>query len=41
MRTGTTPFGKKLDPMLMPWKNLGKASDDELSAIYAYLTSLN
>ena len=41
LRTGTTPFGRKLDPMLMPWKNLGKATDDELTAIYTYLTSLN
>jgi mono/diheme cytochrome c family protein len=41
MRTGTTPYGKNLDPMLMPWKNLGKATDDELTAIYTYLTSLD
>jgi len=40
LRTGKTPFGKQLDSLLMPWKTFGRASDDELSAIHAYLVSL-
>ena len=40
LRTGKTPFGKQLDSLMMPWKTFGRASDDELSAIYTYLVSL-
>jgi len=40
MRTGKTPFGKQLDSNLMPYKMVGRGTDDELSAIYLYLTSL-
>jgi len=40
MRTGKTPFDKQLDSTLMPWKFVGRATDDELSAIYTYLVSL-
>jgi mono/diheme cytochrome c family protein len=40
IRSGVDPFGKKLDPMMMPWKFLGRMDDDELSAVHAYLTSL-
>lgn len=40
VRTGVTPAGKKLDPMLMPWQSMGKMSDDELKAIWLYLKSL-
>ncbi|HEU4995378.1 MAG TPA: c-type cytochrome [Gemmatimonadaceae bacterium] len=40
MRTGKTPFGKQLDSLQMPWKTLGRATDDELTAIHAYLASL-
>lgn len=40
MRTGKTPFGKQLDSLQMPWKTLGRATDDELTAIHAYLVSL-
>jgi hypothetical protein len=39
IRTGQTPY-KSLDPALMPWKFLGRFSDDELTAIHAYLVSL-
>ena len=39
MRTGKTPFGRQLDPM-MPWTFVGRATDDELSAIHSYLVSL-
>lgn len=41
LRTGETPFGKKLDPAKMPWKIYGRTTDDELTAIYTYLTSLD
>ena len=30
LRTGVTPYGKELDPENMPWKSLGKMTDDEL-----------
>jgi mono/diheme cytochrome c family protein len=40
MRTGTTPFGKKLDSLNMPWKIYGRATDAELTAIHTYLASL-
>lgn len=40
LRTGVDPFGKHLDPTLMPWKFAGRMDDDELSAVYAYLASL-
>lgn len=40
LRTGTTPFGKQLDTLGMPWKIYGRATDAELTAIHSYLTSL-
>ena len=40
MRTGKTPFGKQLDSTLMPWKFLGRNSDDDLTALHAYLVTL-
>lgn len=39
-RTGKTPFGKQLDSLMMPWNIYGRATDDELTAIHHYLTSL-
>ena len=39
IRTGTNPAGKQLDPF-MPYKYLGRLSDDELKAIYLYLKSV-
>ncbi len=41
LRTGKTPFGKQLDPTKMPWKVFGRTTDDELTAIHAYLVTLN
>ena len=38
--TGRTPEGKKLDPMVMPWKVIGQATQSELAAIWAYLQTL-
>jgi mono/diheme cytochrome c family protein len=40
LRTGTTPFGKKLDPLMMPWRTVGRLDDDELTAVHAYITKL-
>jgi mono/diheme cytochrome c family protein len=40
MRTGTDPNGHELDGWLMPWRELGTMDDDELSALYEYLTHL-
>jgi len=40
IRTGKTPFGKQLDSLLMPWTFFGRATDEELSAIHAYLVTL-
>ncbi len=40
LRTGVTPAGKTLDPMMMPWKAIGQMSDDELKAIWLHLNSL-
>jgi mono/diheme cytochrome c family protein len=39
MRTGVNPAGKQLDPF-MPYKYLGRLSDDELKAIYQYLKAV-
>jgi mono/diheme cytochrome c family protein len=41
LRTGKTPFGKQINGRMMPYKQIGRLSDDELSAIYAYLNTLN
>ena len=40
IRTGETPEGKSLDRDLMPWKDLGKMTDDELKAIWLFLQTL-
>jgi len=40
LRTGTTPFGHKLDPRQMPWEHFKNFSDNELTAIFMYLQSL-
>ena len=40
LRTGTTPAGKRLDNEYMPWQRFGGLTDDELTAIYLYLSSL-
>jgi len=40
MRTGKTPFGKQLDSLQMPWKPLGRYSDEDLTALHAYLVTL-
>jgi cytochrome c553 len=40
LRTGTTPEGKVLDPQYMPWPITHRMSDDELAAVWLYLSSL-
>lgn len=40
LRTGVTPTGKELPDRFMPWKSKGQMTDDELKAVWAYLTSL-
>jgi len=39
MRTGVDPSGHELSKE-MPWQSIGRMSDDELSAVYEYLTHL-
>jgi mono/diheme cytochrome c family protein len=39
MRTGTTPDGRKLNPMFMPWMNIGRLEDVELQGLFAFLQS--
>jgi mono/diheme cytochrome c family protein len=40
MRTGVTPEGKTLDPEFMPWPITARMTDDELAAIWTYLSTL-
>ena len=40
MRTGVTPRGDKLNPEEMPWESIGRLTDDELKALWLYLTSV-
>ncbi|CAG0927946.1 Nicotinate dehydrogenase subunit B [Thermoflexales bacterium] len=40
LRTGIDPDGHALNNQVMPWKNIGRMDDEELAAVYAYLTSL-
>jgi mono/diheme cytochrome c family protein len=40
LRTGERPRGEDIDPSRMPWKRVGKLTDDELRAIWMYLQTL-
>jgi cytochrome c553 len=40
MRTGTTPEGRHISPLYMPWLGYMRMTDDELRAIWRYLKSL-
>ena len=40
LRTGVTPEGHELDPQYMPWPITTLMTDDELAAIWLYLSSL-
>jgi mono/diheme cytochrome c family protein len=39
LRTGVDPSGHALNSQ-MPWRNVGRMDDEELAAVYAYITSL-
>jgi len=39
LRTGVDPSGHALNNQ-MPWRNVGRMDDEELAAVYAYITSL-
>ena len=39
MRTGVDPSGHELSKQ-MPWQSIGRMSDEELRAVYEYLTRL-
>jgi len=40
LRTGIDPIGHHIDSAKMPWRAIGKMDDEELGAIYQYLTHL-
>lgn len=40
LRTGVNPGGKHLNPDLMPWRAFRHMTDDELTALHAYLRTL-
>ena len=40
LRTGIDPTGHHIDDHQMPWRAIGKMDDEELGAIYEYLTRL-
>jgi len=40
LRTGATPYGKQLDPEIMPWNRFSLLDDNELQAIWLFIRSL-
>ncbi len=40
MHTGTTPYGRQLDPAFMPWESYAKLTDEDLTAMFLYLKAL-
>ena len=40
LRAGIDPSGHALNPSVMPWPQFGRATDDDLRALYEYLKSL-
>lgn len=40
IRTGRDPYGHALDPVRMHWKDYAHMDDDDLTALYLYVTSL-
>lgn len=40
LRTGVDPNGHVLNGKLMPWQNVGRMDDEELAAVYTYITGL-
>ncbi len=41
LRTGVDPSGHVLDEKKMPWRNVGRMDDEELEAVYNYLSGLS
>jgi mono/diheme cytochrome c family protein len=41
MRTGRTPSGRHLDPLVMPWPHYAKLTDRDLRAVFTYLQTLS
>lgn len=40
LRTGVTKSGRQLDPEFMPWDRFANLTDDELDALWLYISSL-
>ena len=40
LREGKAPGGRSIDARWMPWRTLGRMTDDELGAVWAYLHTL-
>ena len=40
MRTGVTPYGRQLDGNFMPYKDYGRLTDEDLTAMFLFLQSL-
>lgn len=40
LRTGATPYGKQLDPEMMPWNRFNLLDDVELQAIWLFIRAL-
>jgi hypothetical protein len=38
LRTGVDPYGHQLDGNRMPWQALGQMDDDELEAVYQFVS---
>ena len=40
MRSGLTPYGRRLDPNFMPYKEYSRLNDDDLTAMFLYIQTL-
>lgn len=41
IRTGVTPDGRQLNPAFMPWPDYSRMTDEDLAALYEYLSNTN
>jgi len=41
IRTGVTPDGRQLNPAFMPWPDYSRMTDEDLVALYEYLSNTN
>ena len=39
VRTGVTKSGNQMDNEFMPWESVGRMTDDELSAVWLFVSS--